>query len=88
MLIGQINESSNNIGVFFIKDEYDFSPSAKNLYIKKLKKQVTIWFEEEVIEYFKVLAEERGISSQSLIHLYLLARLLKILAKAAIIMGA
>jgi uncharacterized protein (DUF4415 family) len=54
-----------------MKDEYDFSQSVKNPYIKKLKKQVTIRLEEEVAEYFKGLAEETGVSYQSLINLYL-----------------
>lgn len=38
-----------------MKDEYDFSQSVKNPYIKKLKKQVTIRL-EEVVNYFKDLA--------------------------------
>ena len=54
-----------------MKDEYDFSQSMKNPYIRKLKKQVTISLEEEVVDYFKGLAEETGISYQSLINLYL-----------------
>ena len=54
-----------------MKDEYDFSQSVQNPYIKKLKKQVTIQLEEEVADYFKALAEETGISYQSLINLYL-----------------
>lgn len=54
-----------------MKDEYDFSQSVKNPYINKLKKQVTIQLEEEVADYFKALAEETGISYQSLISLYL-----------------
>ncbi|MEH2417345.1 CopG family antitoxin [Nostoc sp.] len=54
-----------------MKEEYDFSQSVKNPYIKKLKKQVTIRLEEDVVDYFKVLAEETGISDQSLINLYL-----------------
>ncbi|MCU0567933.1 MAG: BrnA antitoxin family protein [Oculatellaceae cyanobacterium Prado106] len=54
-----------------MKDDYDFSQSVKNPYFKKLKKQVTIRLEEEVVEYFKGLAEETGISYQSLINLYL-----------------
>jgi uncharacterized protein (DUF4415 family) len=54
-----------------MKDNYDFSQSVKNPYIKKLKKQVTIRLEEEVVEYFKGLAEDTGISYQSLINLYL-----------------
>lgn len=54
-----------------MKDEYDFSQSVKNPYIKKLKQQVTIQLEEEVISYFKELAKETGISYQNLINLYL-----------------
>ncbi|KJH72452.1 DUF6364 family protein [Aliterella atlantica] len=54
-----------------MKDEYDFSQSVKNPYIKKLKQQVTIQLEEEVISYFKDLAKETGISYQNLINLYL-----------------
>ena len=54
-----------------MKEEYDFSDSIKNPYVKKLKKQVTIRLEEEVISYFKELAEETGIPYQSLINLYL-----------------
>ncbi len=54
-----------------MKAEYDFSDSIKNPYVKKLKKQVTIRLEEEVISYFRELAEETGIPYQSLINLYL-----------------
>ncbi len=54
-----------------MKEEYDFSQSIKNPYIKKIKKQVTIRLEDEVISYFKKLAEETGIPYQSLINLYL-----------------
>ncbi|KAM3093909.1 CopG family antitoxin [Phormidesmis sp. 146-35] len=54
-----------------MKDNYDFSQSVKNPHIKKLKKQVTIRLEEDIVEYFKGLAEETGISYQSLINLYL-----------------
>lgn len=54
-----------------MKEEYDFSESIKNPYTKKLKKQVTIRLEEEVISYFKNLAEDTGIPYQTLINLYL-----------------
>lgn len=54
-----------------MKAEYDFSQSVKNPYIKKLKKQVTIRLEEDVVDYFKVLAQQTGIPYQSLINLYL-----------------
>lgn len=56
-----------------MKSEYDFSKmkSRKNPYASKLKKPVTIRLGEDVIEYFKSMAEESGVPYQSLINLYL-----------------
>ena len=56
-----------------MKKEYDFSKmtSRKNPYASKLKRQVTIRMGEDVITYFKEMAEETGIPYQSLINLYL-----------------
>ena len=56
-----------------MKKEYDLSKmkSRKNPYASKLKKQVTIRMGEDVVTYFKALAEETGIPYQSLINLYL-----------------
>ena len=56
-----------------MKKEYDFSKmkSRKNPYSSKLKKSVTIRLREDVIDYFKGMAEETGIPYQSLINLYL-----------------
>ena len=56
-----------------MKAEYDFSKmkSRKNPYASKLKKSVTIRLGEDVIEYFKAMAEDTGIPYQSLINLYL-----------------
>lgn len=56
-----------------MKSEYDFSKmkSRKNPYASKLKKQVTIRMGEDVINYFKSMAEDTGIPYQSLINLYL-----------------
>ena len=56
-----------------MKKEYDFSKmtSRKNPYASKLKKSVTIRLSEDVIEYFKGMAEESGVPYQSLINLYL-----------------
>jgi uncharacterized protein (DUF4415 family) len=54
-----------------MRDQYDFSDSVKNPYAKKLKKQVTIRLDTDTVEYFKGLAEEKGIPYQSLINLYL-----------------
>lgn len=54
-----------------MRDEYDFSNAKKNPYAKKLKKQITIRLEPEVIEYFKGLAQDNGIFYQTLINLFL-----------------
>jgi len=56
-----------------MKKEYDLSKmkARKNPYASKLKKQVTIRMGEDVVTYFKALAEESGIPYQSLINLYL-----------------
>jgi predicted DNA binding CopG/RHH family protein len=58
-------------GVFNMREEYDFSNLGPNPYIKNLKKQITIRLEEDVISYFKTLADETGIPYQTLINLYL-----------------
>jgi uncharacterized protein (DUF4415 family) len=57
-----------------MKDEYDLSKmkSRRNPYARQLKKQVTLRLRPDVIEYFKVMAEDTGIPYQSLINLYLL----------------
>lgn len=57
--------------VIEMRDSYDFSKSVKNPYAKKLKKQVTIRIDEDTIDYFKQLAEDKGMPYQSLINLYL-----------------
>ena len=54
-----------------MRQEYDFSKSVKNPYTKRLKKQVTIRLEDEIIEYFKALARETDIPYQKLINLFL-----------------
>ncbi|MSP53013.1 MAG: antitoxin [Gammaproteobacteria bacterium] len=54
-----------------MKNEYDFSKAKKNPYVKKLKKQLTIRLDKDTIEYFKNLGEDKDISYQTLINLYL-----------------
>ncbi len=56
-----------------MKNEYDLSKmkSRKNPYAKRLKKQITLRLDPEVIEYFKEMSAEKGIPYQSLINLYL-----------------
>jgi len=55
-----------------MKAEYDFSKSKPNVYVKKLKKQITIRLDIDTIEYFKKISEETGIPYQNLINLYLM----------------
>jgi uncharacterized protein (DUF4415 family) len=54
-----------------MRKEYDFSKSVKNPYAKHLIKKVTLHLDADVINYFKQLADETGISYQNLINLYL-----------------
>jgi len=56
-----------------MKNEYDLSKmkSRKNPYASKLKKSVTMRLSEDVIGYFKQMADEKGVPYQSLINLYL-----------------
>ena len=56
-----------------MEKEYDFSQlnSRKNPYASKLKKSVTMRLSEDVIDYFKNMAEQEGVPYQSLINLYL-----------------
>lgn len=56
-----------------MRAEYDFASMTgrKNPYARRLKKQVTIRLGEDVLAYFKSMADEQGIPYQSLINLYL-----------------
>jgi len=56
-----------------MKKEYDFSAmiSRKNPCAAKLKRRITIRMGDDVITYFKEMAEKTGIPYQSLINLYL-----------------
>lgn len=56
-----------------MKTEYDLSKmkSRKNPYAAKLKKSVTMRLSADVIDYFKQMADEKGVPYQSLINLYL-----------------
>lgn len=58
-------------GVNRMKEEYNFKNARKNPYAKKLKKQITINIDSEIIDYFKNQAKESGIPYQTLINLYL-----------------
>ncbi len=56
-----------------MKKEYDLTKMEfkKNPYAKKLKEQITIRLDHEVVAYFKGIAQENDISYQALINLYL-----------------
>jgi uncharacterized protein (DUF4415 family) len=56
-----------------MRDEYDFDTmeARPNPYAGRLKKQVTIRLGEDVIAYFKKMADESGVPYQNLINLYL-----------------
>lgn len=56
-----------------MKAEYDLSRMKfrKNPCASKLKKPVTMRLSEDVIDYFKRMADDSGVPYQSLINLYL-----------------
>ena len=56
-----------------MKKEYDLSQlkSRRNPFVSKLKKPVTMLLSEDVVDYFKGMADESGVPYQSLINLYL-----------------
>lgn len=56
-----------------MKPEYDLNKmqSRRNPYARRLKKQITLRLDPEVIEYFKEKSEQNGIPYQTLINLYL-----------------
>ena len=56
-----------------MKKEYDLSKmiSEPNPYAKRLKQQVTIRLEIDIIEYFKAMSEKTDIPYQKLINMYL-----------------
>jgi len=56
-----------------MKKEYDLSKmkSRKNPYASKLKKPITMRLSEDVVSYFKDMAEDAGVPYQTLINLYL-----------------
>lgn len=56
-----------------MKPEYDLAnmKSRPNPYAKQLKQQITLPLDIDVIEFFQKKAQEKGISYQELINLYL-----------------
>jgi uncharacterized protein (DUF4415 family) len=54
-----------------MRNEYDFTDSKTNPYIKKLKKQISIRLDVDVIDYFKKVSIESDVPYQQLINMYL-----------------
>jgi len=54
-----------------MRDEYDFTQARTNPYTGRLKKQVTIRLDVDIIDYFKALSSKDGIPYQTLINMYL-----------------
>lgn len=55
-----------------MKNEYDFSKAIKNPYVDKtLKRQITINLNGKTIDYFKDMANRKGVSYQTLINIFL-----------------
>jgi hypothetical protein len=56
-----------------MRPEYALSKMKKrpNPFAKQLKKEIAIYLGIDAIEYFEAMAQEKGISSQELINLYL-----------------
>ena len=56
-----------------MKSEYDLSKMKmrRNPYAARLKKPVSMRISEDVIDYFKAMADEAGVPYQNLINLYL-----------------
>ena len=56
-----------------MRKEYDVASlnPRKNPYTNRLKKQVTIKIDGEIIDYFKEQSEKSGLPYQTLINLYL-----------------
>ena len=54
-----------------MRKKYSFKDAAKNPYARRLKKQITIRLDEDVLRYFMKMAEDTEIPYQTLINLYL-----------------
>lgn len=56
-----------------MKKNYDFQKmkEVRPSYLKKLKQQVTIKLDKQVVEYFKMMANKLEVPYQTLINLYL-----------------
>lgn len=55
-----------------MKDEYDLTNAKPNPYYRRLTTPTTIRLSNDVIAYFKSLAEETGVPYQTLINMFLM----------------
>jgi uncharacterized protein (DUF4415 family) len=71
--VKQLSEKVPTTEDIDMKAEYDLSKlkARKNPYASKLKKPVTMRLSEDVVTYFKSMADDAGVPYQSLINLYL-----------------
>ncbi|WP_249932509.1 antitoxin [Campylobacter mucosalis] len=54
-----------------MKKEIDFSKGIRNPYVdKSLKRQITINLNGKVIDYFKEMADKKGVPYQTLINIF------------------
>lgn len=54
-----------------MRKHYDFSQTKPNPYAKRLKRDVTVRFDEGTVAYFEAIAAETRIPARTLINLYL-----------------
>jgi uncharacterized protein (DUF4415 family) len=54
-----------------MRKHYDFSNSIRNPYTKKLKHQISIRVDNDILEYFKELSTDADIPYQKLMNLFL-----------------
>jgi uncharacterized protein (DUF4415 family) len=54
-----------------MRKHYDFSKAKANPYAKRLKKNIHIRIDEDVIKYFQGLADKEGIPYQTLMNAFL-----------------
>ncbi|MGK7890619.1 MAG: hypothetical protein AB4042_14910, partial [Leptolyngbyaceae cyanobacterium] len=63
--------NSANMRDLAMRDNYDFSNSIQNPYAKSLNQEVRLQLDDATLSFFKQVAQVKGITYQSLIHLYL-----------------
>ena len=53
--------------VVAMRESYDFTNSVPNPYAKRMKQQITIRIDQDTVDYFKGMAEDKGIPYQTMI---------------------